>query len=317
VRGCVSAKIPPTLRLEVKYPDKPAQEVELKVTMVVLGRDPSCDLVINDERCSRRHAVIEMTPTGLQVRDSGSANGIFVNGKKLERAPLAPGDLVRLGEVIVKVLPEEGSGTLVMATDELGALGPAPAARRAAPPPSTRTPSGGVPSRPASGEVTVRPKAQPAPASSSARPLTVTMLAGLWLISVVFYASAALGAAPLLGLNGGAAATAIAASALLAFVSAVMAYGLFTLRPWARLLQAVIAGLGLLVCPFTLASATTLIYTLRPGTRAAFRDAHARAAAAARASESSELTFALTLVGTVVLGAALCLIGALFARFRQ
>jgi hypothetical protein len=218
------------LRLEVKYPDKPAHEVEVKVTMVVLGRDPSCDIVINDERCSRRHAVIEMTPTGLQVRDSGSANGIFVNGKKMERSPLAQGDLVRLGEVIIKVLPEEQPGTLVMATDEIVDLGPAPAVPAKAAGPSA--------------------------------------------------------------LDGDALAR----------------------RPAPRPLQAVIAGLGLLVCPFTLASATTLIYALRPGTRAVFGDARAGAVGAA---ESAELTFALTLIGTVILGSALCLTGGLFARFAR
>jgi hypothetical protein len=321
------------LRLEVKYPDKPAHEVEVKVTMVVLGRDPSCDIVINDERCSRRHAVIEMTPTGLQVRDSGSANGIFVNGKKMERSPLAQGDLVRLGEVIIKVLPEEQPGTLVMATDEIVDLGPAPAvpakaagpsaldgdapARRPAQRPLTRTPSGAAAPRPVSGEMAARPDPRRAPAPPlvpPTRPLTVSVLAGLWLVSVVFYAAAALGAAPFLGLNGVAAAAAIAFSALLAFVSALMAYGLFTLRPWARPLQAVIAGLGLLVCPFTLASATTLIYALRPGTRAVFGDARAGAVGAA---ESAELTFALTLIGTVILGSALCLTGGLFARFAR
>ena len=70
------------MKLEIRYPDKPPHEVELKGAVAVLGRDPSCDLVIGDERCSRRHAVLEHTPTGLQVRDAGSANGVFVNGKK-------------------------------------------------------------------------------------------------------------------------------------------------------------------------------------------------------------------------------------------
>ena len=46
-----------TVRFEVRYPTSRPHEVELKVTVAVLGRDPSCDLVINDERCSRRHAV--------------------------------------------------------------------------------------------------------------------------------------------------------------------------------------------------------------------------------------------------------------------
>jgi FHA domain len=322
------------VRLEVKYPDKPAHEVELRLTVVVLGRDPSCDLVINDERCSRRHAVMELTPTGLQVRDAGSANGIFVNGKKVERAGLVKGDLVRLGEVIVKVLPEDTPGTLVMANEDLEDLGTAPGMpappqgpttlgtdaipRRAAPYPKARNPPSDAAARPSPADRGARrdpaPSPLPRPAAKGPvpRPLTVTLLGGLWLVSIVLYAAAALGAAPLLGLQGMTAAATIAVSALLAFLSALMAYGLFTLRPWARLLQAGVAGLGLVVCPFTLASATVLIYVLRPSTQTAFDGPAGKGA-----PDPGEMTFALTLIGTVVVGAGLCLAGGLMARFAR
>ena len=49
-----------------------------------------------------------------------------------------------------------------------------------------------------------------------------------------------------------------------------MGLGLLTLKPWARMLQIGIAGLGLLVCPFTLASATVLFYMLREDARLYF-----------------------------------------------
>lgn len=322
------------MRLEVKYPDKPAHEVELKVTVAVLGRDPSCDLVINDERCSRRHAVMELTPTGLQVRDAGSANGIFVNGKKVERAGLVKGDLVRLGEVIVKILPEDTPGTLVMANEDLEDLGTAPGLpvtaplprppdtepipRLAAPPPRARTPPAAGSARPPSGDRAPRREAAPSPSRRTAatgpaeRPLTVTLLGGLWLVSIVLYTGAALATPRLLALQGMAAAGAIAVPTLLALVSALMAYGLFALRPWARILQGCIAGLGLVVCPFTLASATVLIYVLRPSTRTAFRGP-----SEAGAPDPSEMTFALTLIGTVVVGAGLCLAGGLMAHFAR
>ena len=327
------------MRLEVKYPDKPPHEVELKVSVAVVGRDPSCDLVISDERCSRRHAVLEDTPTGLQVRDAGSANGIFVNGKKVERSPLVKGDLLRMGEVILKVLAaEDMPGTLVMGDDDLVDVGATPALpfRIAAPPvpetaplpgppaprPPARAPSASPAPRPSSGDRAAHrdpiPSALPRtlarkPASAPAtRPLTVTVLAGLWLVSIVLYAVAALGAAPLYGLSGMAAGGTIATATLLAVLSGLMAYGLFNLKPWARVLQAVIAGLGLLVCPFTLASATTLIYVLRPGTRSAFGGS-----SEAPAPDSADMTFALTLIGTVVVGAALCLASILFARYAR
>jgi FHA domain len=107
------------VRFEVRYSNGALHEVELSGTLAVVGRDPSCDLVLNDAKCSRRHAVIEAGPEGLLVRDSGSANGVYVNGKKTERASVKQGDEIRLGEVVLKVLPEEVAGTLVMGPDEL------------------------------------------------------------------------------------------------------------------------------------------------------------------------------------------------------
>jgi hypothetical protein len=111
----------------------------------VLGRDPASDLVLNDAKCSRRHAVVEAGPDGLAIRDAGSANGVFVNGKKVERAPLVAGDVVRLGEVTLKVLAEEVAGTLVMAAediDDFGGTRPVqPAPDVSAPPPKPKAPA--------------------------------------------------------------------------------------------------------------------------------------------------------------------------------
>jgi hypothetical protein len=350
------------LKLEIRYPDKPPHEVELKGAMAVLGRDPSCDLVIADERCSRRHAVLELTPTGMQVRDAGSANGVFVNGKKVERAHLVTGDLVRLGEVVLKVLPEEAMGTVVVTEGELAELGAPPAGvpfasgpsvlgteerpRPAEPrhptpragrppvapsatpaPPSGRPSSGPTPGSPVPGASAgpARPRSAvvsgatvPAAASASPlappfaldRPPTVTLLASLWFASVFLYALLAV-LAPMLGLGGAAAPLIMLVSALLAALSGLMAWALFTRKPWARLAQAGIAALGLLVCPFTLASATTLIYVLRPSTRAAFDPK------SWTQPDPAEMTFALTLAGTVVLGVGLCAAGFVAARFLR
>ena len=83
------------MKLEVSHPEGTPHEVDLP-GKAVIGRDPSCDIVLSDSRCSRRHAVIEETADGLVIRDAGSANGIYVNGRRLERSPLSPGDTVRL-----------------------------------------------------------------------------------------------------------------------------------------------------------------------------------------------------------------------------
>jgi pSer/pThr/pTyr-binding forkhead associated (FHA) protein len=55
------------------------------------------DLVIARDTVSARHAVIEQTEAGCRVRDLGSANGTFLNGKRLgtEPADLRHGDRIR------------------------------------------------------------------------------------------------------------------------------------------------------------------------------------------------------------------------------
>ena len=134
------------MRFEVRYPTGAQHEVELSGSVAVLGRDPSSDLVLNDAKCSRRHAVLEAGPEGIAIRDAGSANGILVNGKKVERAQLGVGDVVRLGEVTLKVLAEEVPGTLVMAPEDIEDFGgtrpvqPGPS-DLGTPPPTRPTPS--------------------------------------------------------------------------------------------------------------------------------------------------------------------------------
>src|SRR5688500_20199727 len=89
------------VKFAVRYPGGAVHEIVIDGGIAVVGRDPSCDLVLNDPKSSRRHAVVESAPDGLVIRDTGSANGISVNGKKTERSPLRPGDVSPVGDVEV------------------------------------------------------------------------------------------------------------------------------------------------------------------------------------------------------------------------
>ncbi len=173
-----------TVRFEIRYPTGAQHEVELSGTVAVLGRDPSCDLVLNDPKCSRRHAVLEAGPDGIAVRDAGSANGVYVNGKKVERAQLVVGDTVRVGEVTLKVLEEDVPGTLVMAPEDMNDLSGAAAPRRrapaapapapaprppvAAPPPPAKPPSAAASATPG-GATSARRPASGRPVAAAAR----------------------------------------------------------------------------------------------------------------------------------------------------
>ena len=64
---------------------------------LVLGRSPGCQLVFADDTVSRRHAELRMTEGRWMLRDLGSANGTWVNGRRVMEAEVAPGDEVQLG----------------------------------------------------------------------------------------------------------------------------------------------------------------------------------------------------------------------------
>lgn len=66
---------------------------------LVLGRAPECDLPIDSEQVSRRHARIVPREGDALVEDLGSANGTYVNGRRIESAELKPGQELRLDSV--------------------------------------------------------------------------------------------------------------------------------------------------------------------------------------------------------------------------
>lgn len=62
-----------------------------------LGRGSDCDLRLPDDAISRHHATVAWQHVHYEVIDEGSANGVFVNDQRVERAPLQHGDQLTLG----------------------------------------------------------------------------------------------------------------------------------------------------------------------------------------------------------------------------
>jgi len=64
-----------------------------------LGRDAGNDVVISwDPAVSRRHAVVSAHDGGFVIADQGSSNGTFVNGMRIDKSVLRPGDVVTVGQ---------------------------------------------------------------------------------------------------------------------------------------------------------------------------------------------------------------------------
>ena len=77
------------------------QRIELVQRSLLIGRDPSCDLVINDVEVSRRHARLIAQSGGYAVEDLGSTNGTFVDEQRIKNVvPLKSGAIIRLGDSV-------------------------------------------------------------------------------------------------------------------------------------------------------------------------------------------------------------------------
>jgi serine phosphatase RsbU (regulator of sigma subunit) len=68
--------------------------------MLIIGRNPDCDLVLEPKSVSRRHAAIVRREGDYLIKDIGSTRGTFVNGQKLiQPVVLRSGHIIQIGEI--------------------------------------------------------------------------------------------------------------------------------------------------------------------------------------------------------------------------
>ena len=71
---------------------------------VLLGRNPECTLVLDDDFASGRHARVFRRGDGWFVEDLGSTNGTFLGSRKLtEPTPVEVGSALRIGKTIFEL----------------------------------------------------------------------------------------------------------------------------------------------------------------------------------------------------------------------
>jgi adenylate cyclase len=89
----------------------------------VVGRAPTCDLVLNDSSVSRWHVRIAVRDGRCLVKDIGSRNGTFLNGDQIEEAALKDGDHLVLGQMTLTVHSAEGQNVVLTEGDALPNMG--------------------------------------------------------------------------------------------------------------------------------------------------------------------------------------------------
>ena len=80
----------------------PGVTFPLEGDQLIIGRDSSNGIPINDAEISRKHSRLSFQGGKYVLEDLGSTNGTFVNGQRLAGpVVLKPGDVISLGEQIV------------------------------------------------------------------------------------------------------------------------------------------------------------------------------------------------------------------------
>ena len=88
-------------RLTIHFPSGPAKICLLPDGgETVVGRDESCDVVLEDDRVSRRHAVLACDGPEWSIRDAGSKNGTFIGGLPVESQTLEERSWISFGGLI-------------------------------------------------------------------------------------------------------------------------------------------------------------------------------------------------------------------------
>jgi DNA-binding winged helix-turn-helix (wHTH) protein len=108
-----SAEIEHAVTTQVKYwLVWETRQVALSEGENILGRAPDAGIWIDAPGVSRHHARIMLDGAGAAVEDLGSKNGTYVRGQRITAsAPLADGDQIRLGSILVtfRIPPPAGS----------------------------------------------------------------------------------------------------------------------------------------------------------------------------------------------------------------
>jgi pSer/pThr/pTyr-binding forkhead associated (FHA) protein len=82
--------------------------VPLSQEVTHIGRAFSADIRLEAAAVSRRHALVVREDGAVHVLDDRSVNGVWVNGERVERATLAPGDRFTIGGITLQfvAIPE-------------------------------------------------------------------------------------------------------------------------------------------------------------------------------------------------------------------
>lgn len=105
--------------------------------IVKVGKDPRSHLRVDDDLASRMHAVIEVAgPNDITLIDLGNEPGTMVNGQRVNKCKIRPGDQIQIGSTMIQLESAELAGAA-----EAGAAAPVAASQPPPPQMQVSTPT--------------------------------------------------------------------------------------------------------------------------------------------------------------------------------
>ena len=94
--------------LMVNSPDGHQSRFPISKLELFVGRDSTCDIILNDAIASRRHARFFQDADGLYwIQDLQSRNGVLLNQQKVTTAQVRDGDRIGIGTSFLTLMPDE------------------------------------------------------------------------------------------------------------------------------------------------------------------------------------------------------------------
>jgi pSer/pThr/pTyr-binding forkhead associated (FHA) protein len=106
--GEESQSRPASLTLRLSLKGQPVQTFHFDQRVVTVGRDPNCDVFVDNPGVSRQHFHLECADSGeYRVVDGGSSNGTYLNERPVRNATLRSGDSIQFAKYSLEVAVEE------------------------------------------------------------------------------------------------------------------------------------------------------------------------------------------------------------------
>jgi hypothetical protein len=103
---CLFCGWAPVARLDFILGPMANQTLALSEEVTTIGSVAGNTVVLADPAVSRKHAGIRKVNGTYELADLGSTNGVYVNGHKVPKKTLEPGDIVRVGNTEAVFRPE-------------------------------------------------------------------------------------------------------------------------------------------------------------------------------------------------------------------